>query len=102
MTSTLEVEEQLSDTIGFENETKAPQAPGLFNTVISELHVKTGPVMSFTVTTCVAVAIFPAPSVTVQTTVVVPSGNVAGALLVTLATVQLSAVTVFPKLVITA
>jgi hypothetical protein len=58
--------------------------------------------LSITVTTCVAVAVLPAPSVTVQTTVVVPSGNVAGALFTTLATVQLSAVTVFPKLGITA
>ena len=61
-----------------------------------------GFVLSVTVTTCDAVAVFPAASVTVQTTVVVPSGNVAGALLVTVTVVQLSAATGLPKLAITA
>ena len=40
---------------------------------------------------------FPDPSVTVQVTVVAPSGNVAGALLVTDATEQLSAVVGVPR-----
>ena len=53
--------------------------------------------MSVTVTICVALAVLPDPSVTVQVTVVLPSGNVAGALLVTLATEQLSAVVAVPR-----
>ncbi len=61
-----------------------------------------GKVLSVTVTTCVAVAVLPALSVTVQVTVVEPNGKVAGALFVTDATPQLSAVTVLPKLLITA
>ena len=53
--------------------------------------------MSFTVTVCVAVAVLPEPSVTVHVTVVVPNGNVAGALFVTLATEQLSDVIAEPN-----
>ena len=41
-----------------------------------------GAVVSRTVTVCVAVAVLPAASLAVQTTVVLPSGNVDGALLV--------------------
>ena len=43
---------------------------------------------------------FPLPSVTVQVTVVLPTGKLAGALLVTLATEQLSAVAGVPKLTV--
>ena len=57
----------------------------------------TGLVTSSTTTVWVAVAVLPLPSVTVQVTVVVPSGNVAGALFVTEATEQLSAVTGVPS-----
>ena len=57
----------------------------------------TGPWLSKTVTVCVAVLIFPLPSVTVQVTVVVPIGKVAGALLVTDATEQLSEVIGVPS-----
>ena len=46
--------------------------------------------MSTTVTSCVAVAVFPFPSITVHVTVVFPIGNDAGALLLIPATVQLS------------
>jgi uncharacterized membrane protein len=53
--------------------------------------------LSFTVTVCVAVDVLPDPSVTVHVTVVVPNGNVAGALFVTLATEQLSDVTGLPN-----
>ena len=53
--------------------------------------------MSTTVTTCVAVAVFPDPSVTVHVTVVDPNGYTDGALLVTLATEQLSAVVGVPN-----
>jgi hypothetical protein len=58
----------------------------------------TGAGIGVTITICVAVPVLPLPSVTVQVTVVFPAGNVAGALLVTLATEQLSAVAGVPKL----
>ena len=50
-----------------------------------------------TVTIWLAVATFPLTSVTVQTTVVVPTGKVAGALFVVEATPQLSAVDAEPS-----
>ena len=53
--------------------------------------------VSTTVTVWLALTVFPLPSITVQVTVVVPIGNVDGALLVTLATVQLSNGTGVPK-----
>ena len=53
--------------------------------------------MSATVTVCVQVAVLPDPSVTVQVTVVLPSGKVAGASLVTEATLQLSFVVGDPR-----
>ena len=56
-----------------------------------------GLTLSFTRTACVAVLIFPEPSVTVQVTIVTPNGNTVGALFVTDATEQLSAVTAVPK-----
>ena len=59
--------------------------------------VNVGACVSVTVTTCVAVAVLPEPSTTVQVTVVVPNGNAAGALLVTLATEQLSVVIALPS-----
>ena len=61
-----------------------------------------GFVLSITVTSCVAVAVLPAPSSTVHVTVVVPNGKVAGASLVTVTLVQLSVATGFPKFAITA
>ena len=51
----------------------------------------------FTVTVCAAVAVLPFTSVTVQVTVVEPTGNTEGALLVTVATPQLSAVVGVPS-----
>ena len=57
----------------------------------------TGAELSVTVTVCVAVAVFPFASVTVHVTVVFPDGNVVGALFVTVATEQLSAVTGVPN-----
>ena len=53
--------------------------------------------LSSTVTSCVAVAVLPFTSVTVQVTVVVPTGYVFGASLVVLWTPQLSAVVAFPR-----
>src|ERR1043166_6662014 len=51
-----------------------------------------------TVTVCVQLLVLPCTSTAVQSTVLVPSGNCVGALLVTLATAQLSAVTGLPRL----
>src|SRR5574343_610706 len=56
-----------------------------------------GIVVSVTVTNCVAVFTLPDASTIVQVTIVVPNGNAVGALLLTLATEQLSAVTGVPK-----
>jgi hypothetical protein len=66
-------------------------------TVTAEGAVIVGFVLSTTVTTCVAVAIFPALSVNVHVTVVLPIGKDVGALLVTLATLQLSVVYALPN-----
>src|SRR5205085_2714433 len=52
---------------------------------------------SLTVTFCIADAVLPEVSVTVQVTVVVPCGKTAGASLTTLATPQLSAVAGVPR-----
>jgi hypothetical protein len=52
--------------------------------------------LSTTVTTCVAVAVFPEPSVAVHVTVVLPSGKLAGALFDAV-TLQLSAIVGVPK-----
>jgi hypothetical protein len=77
---------------------------GIPNTIAEPLHTDTfagaaivGLVLSTTVTICVAVAVFPLPSVTVHVTVVFPIGKELGALLLTLATEQLSAVDGEPK-----
>ena len=59
--------------------------------------VKAGACVSVTVMVCVEEAVKPVASVTVQVTVVFPNGKVAGALFVTEATEQLSAVTGVPK-----
>ena len=54
--------------------------------------------MSFTVTVCVQVCVFPAASVAIQVTVVFPKGKVDGALFVTvIAPLQLSDVVGVPK-----
>jgi hypothetical protein len=53
--------------------------------------------LSETVTVWVQVLVLPAASTTVQVTVVTPIGKVAGALLVTDATVQLSEATGVPR-----
>ena len=75
---------------------------GVTVTVISNGAVIVGTVLSFTVTVCVAVAMFPALSVTVQVTVVVPNGNTVGALLLTEATLQLSEVIGVPNVTLNA
>ena len=94
--------EQLSAVVAVPNATlNALHVPFAF-TVTFAGAVIVGFVLSFTVTVWVAVAVFPDPSVTVHVTVVVPNGKVAGALFVTLATVQLSAVVAVPKVTVVA
>src|SRR4051794_19216345 len=58
-----------------ENETVAPDAP-VASAVLSAGTDTTGAVVSTTVTVNEPLLLFPAPSVAVQWTVVVPSGNV--------------------------
>src|SRR6267378_3693261 len=53
--------------------------------------------MSRTITRCWQVVVLPLPSVTVQVTVLVPTGNWAGALLVTVTEPQLSVAVTVPK-----
>ena len=60
-------------------------------------QVITGPWMSRTITRCWQVVVLPLPSVTVQVTVLVPTGNWAGALLVTVTEPQLSVAATVPK-----
>ena len=55
--------------------------------------VNTGASRSSITTGCSQLLVFPFTSTTVQVTVVVPTGNIAGALLLTLATPQLSLAT---------
>jgi hypothetical protein len=89
--------EQLSAVVGVPRLTlNATHEPFAF-TVTFEGALIVGFVLSITVTVCMDIAVFPDPSVTVHVTAVVPNGNVAGALLVTEATVQLSAVVGTPS-----
>src|SRR3989442_1654903 len=60
-------------------------------------QVITGPWVSRTITRCWHVAVFPLPSVAVQVTRLVPTGNCAGALLVTVTAPQLSLAVGLPK-----
>jgi hypothetical protein len=89
--------EQLSEVVGVPKTTLVDVHPILVVPVVAEGAVIVGLILSVTVTVCVAVFIFPEPSVTVQVTIVIPKGKAAGALLVTVATEQLSAVTGVPK-----
>src|SRR5882672_10338519 len=60
-------------------------------------QVITGPWMSRTITRCWQVALLPLPSVAVQVTRLVPTGNCAGALLVTVTVPQLSLAVGLPR-----
>ena len=94
--------EQLSEVTGVPKTTPVAEQPKLAIIVIAVGATIVGFVISVTVTICVAVAVFPLLSVTVHVTVVVPNKNVVGALLVTLATAQLSEVTGVPKVTLNA
>jgi phenylpyruvate tautomerase PptA (4-oxalocrotonate tautomerase family) len=90
--------EQLSVVVGVPRVTPVAKHPELIDEVTAAGAEMVGDTRSITVTVCVAVEEFPAPSVTVQVTVVVPIGNEAGALFVTEPAVQLSDVKAFPML----
>ena len=91
------VTEQLSAIVGFGIITLAVQLPApIFCEIFAEQLI-VGFALSVTVTNCVAVAVFPELSVTVQVTGVFPNGKAAGALLVTQATEQLSPVVGVPR-----
>src|SRR6056297_3879189 len=83
----------LSSVVGVPKVTPvASQLPASAVNVTSAAVVSAGFSVSVTVTVWVAVALLPEPSVTVQVTVVDPRAKGSVALLVTLATVQLSSV----------
>jgi hypothetical protein len=89
---------QLSAVTGFPRLTPVAVQP-LFVVVLTATgQIIVGRILSVTVTVWSQVAVFPELSVTVQVTVVVPVGNAAGALFITEATPQLSAVTGVPRL----
>ena len=90
---------QLSAVTGVPKVTPvAEHKPGAALTFTVEGHVMVGSWLSATVTSWLQVAVFPFTSVTVHFTTVFPSGKEAGALFVTDAMPQLSAVTGVPKL----
>jgi hypothetical protein len=81
---------QLSAAVGAVNTTTALQLfPAVAVMATGVLIV--GTVVSVTVTNCVLVTVFPAASVAVQVTTVFPIGKVAGALLLNVTPLQLSA-----------
>src|SRR6266436_4843686 len=82
---------QLSETVGVLSVTLvAPHSPGEATTVTRAGQVIEGGWLSVTITSCGQVAVLPCESVAVQITVLVPTGNIAGALLVTVTAPQLS------------
>ena len=88
---------QLSFVTGTPRFTEVAVHPEFVKTEIAAGQVMVGGKLSETVTVWLQVAVKPELSVTVQITVVVPSGKAVGALLVTEATPQLSFVTGTPR-----
>src|SRR5712671_1914696 len=93
---------QLSAVPGVPRVTLVAPQPELAETITVEGQVIVGEIWSRTTTDCWQVAVFPLASTTVQITRFVPSGKLAGALLVTLATPQLSAVVGVPRVTLVA
>lgn len=89
--------EQLSAVVGVPSATPVAVQAVLVLAVMLAGAVIVGLILSVTVTVCVAVFVFPDPSVTIHVTVVTPIGKAVGALLVTVATAQLSLVTGVPR-----
>jgi hypothetical protein len=95
--TTVTLAEQLSVALTENVMFEAEHWPGSVGRIMLEGHVIVGGVWSRTTTNCWQVAVFPLVSDTVQVTTFVPAGKLLGALLVTLATPQLSAVTGVPR-----
>src|SRR6266481_1668974 len=75
---------QLSATVGAPRVTLvAPHIPGEAKAVTNVGQEIVGGWLSVTITVCGQVAVLPCESLTVQITVLVPTGKIAGALLVT-------------------
>ena len=89
--------EQLSAVVGVPRATPVASQVAFAKAFTGAAQEIVGFWLSDTVTVCVHVAVLADPSVTVQVTVVTPSGKVAGASFVTEATEQLSAVIGFPS-----
>ena len=90
--------EQLSVAVAVPSETPvAWQAVARVATLTSAGAVITGATDSKMVINCVAVVVFPAASLTVQITVVLPMAKVSGALLLILLMLQLSEVAGVPS-----
>ena len=92
-----EATEQLSVVVGVPRTTPVAVQAEFVVAATFDGAVMVGFTLSVMVTVWVAVVLFPEPSVTVQVTVVLPKGKVVGALLVTEATEQLSAVIGVPR-----
>jgi hypothetical protein len=88
---------QLSAVVGVPRATPVAVQPVFVLAVTFAGHVMVGFTLSLTVTVCTQVAVLPLLSVTVQVTLVTPIANAPGALLVTEATPQLSAVVGVPR-----
>ena len=88
---------QLSEVTGLDVPKVASHKPNAADVFILAGQAIVGSSISVTVTFWLQAAILPEPSVTVHVTTVTPIGNSTGALLVTLATIQLSAVTGTPN-----
>src|SRR5271166_3517653 len=89
---------QLSATVGVPSATLvAPHSPGEVTTVTRAGQEIVGGWLSLTMTSCAQVALLPCVSLTVQITVLVPTGKRAGALFVTVTDPQFSVTTGVPS-----
>src|SRR5260370_15813743 len=94
---------QLSATVGLPSVTfVAPHIPGEAKTVTSVGQEIVGGWLSVTITSCGQVAVLQLASLTVQVSVLVRSGKIVGALLVTVTTPQSSATVGAPRVTLVA
>jgi hypothetical protein len=97
LNTTVTLVEQLSVALAENVMFEAEHWPGSVGRIIFDGQEMVGGVWSRTTTNCWQVAVLPPASLTVHVTVFVPGAKLAGALFVTLATPQLSAVTGVPS-----
>src|SRR5260370_1610237 len=94
---------QLSATVGVPRVTLvAPHMPGEAKTVTNVGQEIVGGWLSVTITSCEHTAEFPSALLTVHLPLLVPTGKIAGALLVTVTTPQLSATVGVPRVTLVA